>query len=159
MPHPRILVARIGVHLLEQLDLGFETEARERIVVGIEAHIGPRRPIGDVAGIAALHRAHRIRGALDRLLRDLGGMGIADRLVLHRAQPEALRGVVGRLLEAAIVEHHHLRLPVFEEQFAVIGALQPMAEDAGETGLVETGAIDQGCGRGGGGGCHEEIRG
>jgi hypothetical protein len=78
-------------------------------------------------------------------------MGIADRLVLDGAQAEALGGVVGRLLEAAIVEHHHLRLPVFQEQFAVIGTLEPIAEDTGDTGLVEAGAIDQG-GRGGGGG-------
>ena len=54
-------------------------------------------------------------------------MRIADRLVLDRAQAEALRGVVGRLLQPAIVEHQHFGLAVFEEQFAVVGALERAA--------------------------------
>ena len=54
-------------------------------------------------------------------------MGIADRLVLHRAQPEALRGVVGRLFQAAIVEAERLGLAIFQEQFAVVGAFEALA--------------------------------
>ena len=54
-------------------------------------------------------------------------MRIADRLALDGAQPEALRGVVGRLLQAAVVEHQHLGLAVFEEQFAVVGAFERRA--------------------------------
>ena len=70
-------------------------------------------------------------------------MRIADRLVLDRAQAEALRGVVGRLLQASIVEHQHLRLAVFEIKLAVVGAFEAMRDDLGDPGAVEAGAVDQ----------------
>ena len=94
--------------------------------------------------MAAFDRAHRVGGARDRRFRHVGGMGIADRLVLHRAQAEALRGVVGRLLEAAVVEHQRFRLAVFQEQFAVVGAVQPALDDLADLALVEAGAVDAG---------------
>ncbi len=56
-------------------------------------------------------------------------MGIADRLVLHRPQAKALRGVVGRLFQAPVIEAEGLGLAVFEEEFAVIGAFQPAGND------------------------------
>ena len=87
-----------------------------------------------MAGIAALDGAHRVGGALDRRLRHVGGMRIADRLVLDGAQPETLRGVVGRLLEPAVVERQHLGLAVFEKQFAVIGAVEAARDDLGKRG-------------------------
>ena len=70
-------------------------------------------------------------------------MGIADRLVLDRAQPEPLGGVVGRLFQPAVVEHQHFGLPVFEEKLAVVGAFKPAPNDLGEPWTVQTGAIDQ----------------
>ena len=73
-------------------------------------------------------------------------MRIADRLVLHGAQPEALRGVVGRLLQAAVVEHQHLGLAVFEEQFAVVGAFEAARDDGATRAAVEAGAVDEGGG-------------
>jgi hypothetical protein len=78
-------------------------------------------------------------------------VGVADRLVLHRTQPESVGGVVGRLLQAAIVERHHLRLPVLEKQLAVVGAGEAVTDDAGDTRFVEAGAVDEGCGHGGSG--------
>ena len=54
-------------------------------------------------------------------------MRIADRFVLHRAQAETLRGVVGRLFQPAVVEHQRFGLAVFEEQFAVVGAFKAAA--------------------------------
>ena len=71
-------------------------------------------------------------------------MGIADGLVLHRAQAKALRGVVGRLFQAAVVEHQRLRLPVFEEQLAIVGAFQAALMMLADLAAVEAGAIDQG---------------
>ena len=56
-------------------------------------------------------------------------MRIADRVVLHRTQAKALRGVVGRLLQPAVVEHQHFGLAVFEEEFAIVGAFEPVLED------------------------------
>ena len=70
-------------------------------------------------------------------------MRIADRLVLHGAQAEALRGVVGRLLQPAVVEHQRLGLAVFEEQLAVVGAFEAALEQALGAALVEAGAVDQ----------------
>ena len=61
-------------------------------------------------------------------------MRIADRLALHGAQAETLRGVVGRLLEAAVVEHQRFGLAVLEEQLAVVGAGQAVMQDAVEAG-------------------------
>ena len=49
-------------------------------------------------------------------------MGIADRIILHGAQAKTLRGVIGRLLESAVVEAEAFGLAVFKEQFAVIRA-------------------------------------
>ena len=75
-------------------------------------------------------------------------MRIADRLVLDRAQAKTLCGVVGRLLEPAVVEEEHLGLLVFEKQFAVVGAFEPAREMAAGGGAVEAGAVEEG-----GGGC------
>ena len=80
---------------------------------------------------------------LDRGLRHVGGMRVADRLVLHGAQPEALVGVVGRLLEPAVVEHQHLGLLVFEEQFAVVGAFEAALDQLADADVVEAGAVEQ----------------
>ena len=71
-------------------------------------------------------------------------MGIADRLVLHGAQPEALVGVVGRLLQPAVVEHQHLGLLVFEEQLAVVGAFKAAVDQLADANFVEAGAVEQG---------------
>ena len=76
-------------------------------------------------------------------------MRVADRVVLDRAQPETLRGVVGGLLEPAIVEHQRFGLAVFQEQFAVVGAGQPARHFVADGIAVEVGAVEQGgCGCG-----------
>ena len=67
-------------------------------------------------------------------------MRIADRFALHGAQPEPLRGVVGRLLQAAVVEHQRFGLAVFEEQLAVVGAFEAAFEQRLGAALVEAGA-------------------
>jgi hypothetical protein len=80
-------------------------------------------------------------------------VGIADCLVFHRAQPETLRSVIGRLLQAPIVEHQHLGLFVFEEELAIVGAFQGALELPADLGGIEAGAVDEGRGRGDGHGC------
>jgi hypothetical protein len=74
-------------------------------------------------------------------------MGVAHRLVLDGAQPEALRGVVGGLLEPPVVERHHLGLAVFEVQLAVIGPFEAMGDMAAGVVAVEAGAVEQRDGR------------
>ena len=78
-----------------------------------------------------------------RRQRHVGGMGIADRIVLYRAQAKALRRVVGRLLQPAIIEHQRFGLAVFQEQFAVIGAGQAARDFMADGIPVEIGAIEQ----------------
>ena len=70
-------------------------------------------------------------------------MCVADRLALHGAQTEALRGVVGRLLQAAVVEHQRLGLPVLEEKLAVVGAVEAARQQPGGFVRVEAGTGKQ----------------
>src|SRR6185312_13395865 len=74
---------------------------------------------------------------------NVGGVRIADRFILDRAQAEALRGVVGRLLEPPVVVSQHLRLAVFEKQLAVVGAFKPASDQLLDAITVEAGAIDE----------------
>jgi hypothetical protein len=96
---------------------------------------------GVLAGIAAFHRAHSVAGALDRRFGNVGSMRIADRFALHCTQAKALRGIVGRLLEPAIVESQGFSLPVFEEEFAVIGAIESARNDLCQALAVQTRTI------------------
>ena len=76
-------------------------------------------------------------------------MRIADRLIFDGAQAKPLRGIVGRLFQTPVVEAEGLGLPVLEEEFAVIGALQPLGDDGTDAPAVEPGAVDEGgCGEG-----------
>jgi hypothetical protein len=70
-------------------------------------------------------------------------MGIAHRLVLDGAQPEALVGVVGRLLEPAIVENQHLGLGIFEIKLTVVRAFQTSGEVSAHVPAVEAGALEK----------------
>jgi hypothetical protein len=143
LPHARILGARIGVHGFQQFHFRLEWLGRERIVVAIELAVGAAGRVGIGAGVAAFHRAHGFGGARQRAFRQVGGVRIADRFAFDGAQAEALRRVVGRLLESAVVEGQHLRLLVFQEQFAVVGAFQATSDQLPNLALVEPGAIDQ----------------
>src|SRR5205085_11351881 len=119
----------------------------QRIVVAIEPHIGVRRRCRESSGVAAAHRRDGVGGADQRRQRDVGGMGVANRFILDRAQAEALRGVVGRLLEPAVVEHQRFGLTIFEEQLAVVGAGKPARDFMADLVAVEMGAVEE---RGGG---------
>ena len=91
-------------------------------------------------------RAYRVGGPFDRRLRHVRGMGIADRLVLDRAQPKTLRRVVSRLFQPAVVERQNFGLAIFEIKLAVVGAIEAAGDDFSQTRPVEAGAIDEGGG-------------
>ncbi len=152
LPHARVFGARIGVDFLQQLHLGLEARRIERIFVAIEADIGAAGRVRIAPAIAALDRANRVGGADQGGFREVGSMGVAHRLVLHRAQPETLGGVIGRLFQPAIVEGERFRLAVFEEQFAVVGTFEAARNDGFDAAAVEPGAVDEGSGGGGHGG-------
>src|SRR5207249_270212 len=82
----------------------FEGWALQRTLFAVKLDIAARRRRRVVPGITALDRPHGVGGALDRALGNIGGMRIADCFILDRAQAEALRRIVGRLFEPAIVE-------------------------------------------------------
>ena len=144
LPHARVLGARERIDLFQQLHLGFERRRTERVVVAVKPYVRPRRRLRVAARVAALHGTHGNDCTLDRLLGDIRGMRVTDRLAFHGAQAEALRGVVGRLLQPAVVEHQRLGLPVFEEQLAVIGAFKPAAEQFCHASAIELCAVEQG---------------
>src|SRR4030081_1832595 len=74
-------------------------------------------------------------------------MCVADRVVLHRAQAKTLRGIIGGLLEPAVIEHQRFGLAVFEEQLAIVGTLQAARDLMAYGVAVEVGAVEQGgCG-------------
>src|SRR6185312_8356570 len=83
--------------------------------------------------------AHRVGGAADRRLGKLGGMREAGRLARQRAQAEALRGIEGRALDAAIVEGDAFRLAVFEIELAVIHAVERFRDDRLDTIAIHAG--------------------
>ena len=98
--------------------------------------------LGVGAGIAAFDGADGLCGARERGLGKVGGVGVAHRLVLDGAQAKTLGGVVGRLLEPAVVENQHFRLAIFEEEFAVVGPLKAAGEVAARIIAVEAGAVE-----------------
>ena len=143
LAHTRILLAHIGVDLREQLDLGLEARSIQRIVVDIKPHIGVRGCGGERAVIAAAHRVNRVGRTDQRRYRNVGGVGVADRVTLHRAQAKALRGVVGRLLQPRIVEHQHLGLAIFQEHLAVVCASETSRDFAANDVAIKAGAVEQ----------------
>ncbi|MGY4327972.1 hypothetical protein ACVWWG_002389 [Bradyrhizobium sp. LB7.2] len=148
LPYPRILVAQIGVDLGKQFYLGLEAGGIERIVVTIKPHVGMRWRRCEAPGITAAHGRDRVRSANQRRQRNVGGVRIANRVVLDGAQPKALRSVVGRLLQPPVVEHQRFGLAIFQEQFAVVGTGKPARELVANLVAVEIGAVEQGgCGR------------
>src|SRR5262245_20736310 len=154
LAYARVLGPNIGVDRLEQTHLGLEVRGPKRVVIAIKANIGAAGRLGIATAVSDLDSAHRVRRPCQRRLRELRGVCIADRLVLDGAEPETLVGIVGRLLEPAVVEHEHLGLGIFEIEFAVVGAFEttgkmPARVLAGEAGTVEK--------RHGGRG-HERIR-
>ena len=69
--------------------------------------------------MSGLHRAHGFAGPFDRLLAQLGRMGIAGGFVGDRPQAEPLHRVEAGVADPTVVEGHAFRLAVFQKQFAI----------------------------------------
>ncbi|MGZ2439896.1 hypothetical protein ACVI55_002332 [Sinorhizobium medicae] len=143
LPDLGLLGAQIGIDLLEQLHLGLETWLADRISVSVKLLVGALRRCRIGAGIATRHLLHRVRSPLQGSERQLAGMRVADSLAGDGAQAEALVGVETAALQAAIVEGEHLRLRMFEEEFAVIGAGKRVGENLADRRLVRIEEADQ----------------
>src|SRR5262249_17772574 len=98
---------------------------------------------GEGAAVAGMDRLHRGGGAADGILAELGGMGVAGGLASYGAQAETLGRVEAGTLELAVVPAEGLGLAVFEEQLAVVGPLEGVADNALDVCPVESGAREE----------------
>jgi hypothetical protein len=122
--HALVLRPGIGVDLLQQLHLLREAGRADGVLVAVEQAVGAGRAVGHGAGMAAAHGLHSPDGAPDGFLRQVGGMGVALRLLGDRTQPEALGRVEAGVAEATVIEGQHFRLAVLQIQLAVVHPLQ-----------------------------------
>ena len=143
LPHALILAACIGVDRFQKFHLRIESRRSERIVVGIELAVGAAGRFGISAAVATVDGAHRFGRARQRAFRQIGGVRVTDRFGLHGTQAKTLRGVISRLLEPAIIEGERFGLAIFQEQLAIVGAIQAMADQLAHFSAVEPGAVDQ----------------
>ena len=133
----------VSVDLRQQRDLVVEGRTVQRVVVHVERAVGAGRRCRHGPSVAAADRADRGGRPLERVLAKLAGVGVGRGLAGDRAQPEALVGVEARALEAAVVEGEALTLPVFEEELAVVGAVQRILDDPLRSRPVEPCAIEE----------------
>src|SRR5690606_32273375 len=115
----------------------------DRVFVGVEMAIGAGRCCGVGAAIALDGGRNRVGGALQRSHGKIARMGIADGFPGNRAQAETLILIEGTGLEAAIVENERLSFAIFDEEFAIIAALEASGDEAFDivTSGIET--VDQ----------------
>ena len=70
-------------------------------------------------------------------------MRVAGRLAGNGTQSKPLLGVEIRRLQPAIVEHQRLALAVFEEQLAVVGALDCLGHYRADLVLIAVESLEQ----------------
>ena len=98
---------------------------------------------GQRAAVPGENRAHRGRGPSDGLFGQFRSVGVARRLAGQRAQAEALALVEGRALQPAVVENQAFGLGVFQEQFAIVRAVQRVRSKAVHPRAVHAGAVEK----------------
>src|SRR6266478_6058303 len=113
--------------------------AYQRIFLAIETPIGAGRRFGQRPAMAGVDGLHRFGGACHGRLAQLAGMGKSCRLARDRPQAEALCRVEAGAFQLAVVEAQGLRLAVFQEHLAIIGALQGVGGQALDAAAVEPG--------------------
>ena len=143
LAHARILAAQKGVDLLQQFRLFLEGWRGDRVFVAVEMAVGAGGRCGQRAGIAALDRRDGIGGAQQRRFRKFARMRVAGRLAGDGAQAEALIGVEVGGLQPAVVEHQRFALAVFEIEFAVVGAIDRVGDDAANAIVGNVELIDE----------------
>jgi hypothetical protein len=140
---PRFLGARVGVDLLEHLDLDRLIAALDRVVLAIALAVGAVRRQGERAGIAALHRLDGIDRPSERSLAQIRAVRVTDRLAGDRAQTEAPARVERSALETAIVKRQGLGLAIFQKQFAIVDPGEGRAEKPDELIGLKVGRSDE----------------
>ncbi len=87
--------------------------------------------------LAVIDGFHCFAGALQGGIGNIGAMGIGGGFAFYRAQAEALSGVAGGGLEAAIIEHIGLTGAVFQIKLTVIGGADGILQRAAGGGAVK----------------------
>src|SRR5439155_23789094 len=141
LAYARVLCPHIGVDRAQKPDLRLKARVRERIVIVIKAYVGTDRRLGVAAGISAFHRPHGVSRTRKRGIRQLRGMGITHGLLLDGAEAKSLVGIVGCLLEPAIVEDERLGLGIFKIKLAVIGTFNGVPEMAARIPAVDSSTL------------------
>ena len=137
--HPWVFFPRIGIDFTHQFHFGLERCRVEWTVVGIKVNVGTRWWARENARMTKLDHADRLRGPGDRRLGQFRSVGITGRFTGDRAKAKSLRCIVGRSLQPSIVEGKAFCLAVFEEQLAVICAVQRVVNDRLDTVAVHSG--------------------
>ncbi len=135
-----VLAAGVGIHGGEQRGPLGEGLLGERVRVRVEARVGGAGRVARPPSAPGAHGRDGARRASQRRLRDLACVRVAGLLIEHGAQAEAERGVGARRADAALFEGDDLALPVFEEELAVVAAVQRVADDVLGVRPVEVGA-------------------
>ena len=143
LANPPVLAARIGIHIGEQPCLRFEGNQRQRVEGAVEGAIGARRRLGEGSAVTSTNAAHGIGGASYRLFAQVGAVREAGDLARHRPQAEALGGIEAGALQMPVVEDEAFGLSVFQEQLAVVGLRQRLADDAVEPLPIEFQMIEE----------------
>ena len=143
LAHPFVLGPDVGVHVGEQLHLALEIHQVEGVVVDIEALVGAAGGRGEGAPVPGLYGLHRVAGAPDGVLAELGSVRVAGGFAGDGAQPEALGGIEAGALQPAVVEDQAFGLAVFQEQLPVVGAVQGLRDDGLDAPLVKAGAGEE----------------
>ena len=117
----RIAGASRGVDLLAQRDLVGERDQAQRILGAIHRLIGALRRRGRRA-LGGIEQLESRRGAVDRRLADLIGVGEGGGLAGDAAQPEARAGVIVGGLQPPVVEPERLARAVLEIELAIVVA-------------------------------------
>ena len=138
-----VLAPRIGVDVGEEFHLGLEVDAAQGVVVGVKGAVGAGGGGAEDAAVAGAHRLHGTGGAADGGFAEIRGVGVAGGLAGDGAQAEPLGGVEAGALEPTVVEDQPLRLAIFEEQLALVGAVERVGDGALDGVAPQAGALEE----------------
>ncbi len=136
---PRVAPARVSVEPGQRGGPVGKARAGKRVRVRVEPGVGLARRGAGLAGPAGADGRDGPGGPAQRGLGNLAGMGEASLLAEDRAQAEAELGVEPGAADAALLEAQLFALTVFQEQLAVVHAVQRGRDDPLRRVAVEVG--------------------
>lgn len=139
LDHARVQIAREGVDFTQKRHARGKTDARRRVYGGVKRRdLAPGRQRERAAAIAD-GQPHGFGGLFQGGFADIGRMGIAGDLAPHGAQAKALFGVIAGIAQPAVVKDQRFGPGAFQKQFAILGAIQRLAQDRQGAILIQMG--------------------